>query len=197
MMRLRGIRRLKGDIRGATLLEFAFVAPVMLLLLMGLSDIMYRAYVQSVLEGAMQKAGRDSSLEGAANKGAAIDAAVMAIVHDVAKSATHESSRKAFSSYSALDPEPFTDANANKKYDKGECFDDMNGNKLWDADLGSTGQGAANDVVLYEMVVTYPRIFPVFAFMGGSEDQVIRATTILKNQPFTTRDPGTTTTICV
>jgi hypothetical protein len=49
--------------------------------------------------------------------------------------------------------------------------------------------------VLYTVQVTYPTPFPVSSLYGASRTPTIRATTILRNQPFTTqgaRNSGTT-----
>ena len=61
-MRRTTIQRLRTDCRGATIIEFAIVAPVMMFLLMGLGDLLYQLYLQSILDGALQKAGRDSTI---------------------------------------------------------------------------------------------------------------------------------------
>lgn len=61
----RSLRHLRRDQAGATIVEFAFVLPVMVLLLMGLGEILYQEYAQSVLTGALQKAGRDSTIQSA------------------------------------------------------------------------------------------------------------------------------------
>ncbi len=55
---------LKRSERGATIVEFAIVAPVMLLLIMMMGELCYRHYVQAILTGSMAKAGRDSAIEG-------------------------------------------------------------------------------------------------------------------------------------
>ena len=47
--------QLRSDKRGATAIEFGVVAPVLILTLLGLSDLGYRVYAQSILDGAMQK----------------------------------------------------------------------------------------------------------------------------------------------
>ena len=67
------LRALSRNSRGVTVVEFAIVAPVMMMLLMGLSDLAYQIYAQSILNGALQKAGRDATIQGAANNTAAID----------------------------------------------------------------------------------------------------------------------------
>ena len=64
-MSRRPLARLRRDRRGVTVVEFAFVLPVMLVLMMGMMELGYQAYVQSVITGAVQKAGRDSGIQGA------------------------------------------------------------------------------------------------------------------------------------
>ena len=47
------LRRLRRDRSAVTIVEFAMIAPVMLLLLLGLFDLGYRTYATSVLQGAL------------------------------------------------------------------------------------------------------------------------------------------------
>src|SRR3546814_8105467 len=51
------------DASGNTIVEFAFVGPVLVLLLMGTLDVGHTLYMQAVLQGVMQKAARDSRSE--------------------------------------------------------------------------------------------------------------------------------------
>ena len=55
--------KLRSDKNGATIVEFAMVSPVLLLVLMGIFDLAFNLYLDAVLQGAMQKAGRDGSIE--------------------------------------------------------------------------------------------------------------------------------------
>lgn len=181
------LHRLGRDRRGVTIVEFALVAPVMLLVLMGLGDMLYQGYVQSVLTGAVQKAARDATIQGNAQNTAAIDAKVTSMVQYIAPAATFVSTRKSYQYFGAAAPEPFVDTNGNGIRDPGECYTDINGNQQWDADPGSTGQGGASDVTLYTMAVTYPRLFPVASLIGWSPTLTISATTFLKNQPYATQ----------
>lgn len=194
---IMSLRRLSRDNRGNAITEFGLIAPIMLCLWMGLGDVLYQAYLQSVLNGAVQKAGRDSGIEGGATNSSNIDAKVQTSVRQLAKSATFSSTRRNYDSFTEVAPEPFTDTNSNGVRDAGECFTDMNANGTWDADPGANGQGGANAVVLYTMTVTYPRLFPVWAFVPGfSGTQTISATTLLKNQPYSTQSTTTAVTVC-
>ena len=93
-------------------------------------------------------------------------------------------------------PEDFTDTNHNGRYDATECFVDMNGNSIWDADMGKSGLGGANDVVVYTVNVSFTRMFGFGKVFGLPSSQLIHATTILKNQPFATQSSRTGTSVC-
>lgn len=192
-MRL-GRRRLAGDERGVTIVEFAIVSPVMCLMIMGLGELAYESYVQAVLDGAMDKAGRDSTIQSAST--ATIDSLVLDQVHSVASTASGTATRKSYSSFGKIAPEPFTDGNGNSIRDSGECFTDVNNNGTWDADPGKTGQGGASDATVYVMTLTFPRLFPLFSWLGWTSTRTITATTILKNQPYATQTNTSSATVC-
>lgn len=192
------MKRFVRDRRGATVVEFALVAPVMLLLLMGLFDLCYRAYAQSILTGAVQAAARRGTIEGNSSTAATavLDAAVINQVRPVANNLTWTSTRKYYRSYSNVAAEPFDDANHNGQYDIGECYSDINDNHRWDTDPGNTGQGGANDITVYTMTVTYPRLFPLTGFLGLPDTQEISASTRLKNQPYGSQSTNAPETRC-
>lgn len=193
------LRPLGRDRRAATLVEFAMILPAMLMLILGLCELAFQEYVQAVLTGAMQKAGRDSTIEGNQTdaSGTAIDQQVMGSVWTLAKNATYVSSRKSYAMFGTVAGEPFQDNNKNGVYDAAtECFTDTNNNKTWDADPSNKGQGSAGDVVVYRMDISYPRLFPVAKLMGMSAKAQLTATTILKNQPYKSQVSYTPTQIC-
>ena len=187
---------LARDRRGATVIEFAMIAPVMVVLLLGLLDLTDQVYVQSVLDGAMQKAGRDSSLEANVENASALDEKVKAMVGSIAKNATYTSERKSYSTFALVKPENFTDGNNNGRRDPGECFDDVNNNGQWDTDPGRNNQGGANDVTKYTVTVTYPHITPVMKLLGWPEKVTLTSTTLLKNQPYKTQTVYTIPSVC-
>jgi len=176
--------RIRGDRRGATIIEFAIVVPVLMVLLMGAFDLLHQIYAQSILDGALQKAARDSAIEGGAANAATFDQQVWAMVKIVAPDATYQASRKSYSTFQSIKPEEFVDKNADNICNNGENFTDINGNGTWDLDPGVTGQGGAEDVTQYTMTVTYPRLFPVARLMGWPSTMSIASTTLLKNQPY-------------
>jgi hypothetical protein len=195
-MSRRAPRNVGRNNRGATAVEFAFVLPIMLLLIMGLAELAYGSYVRSVLNGAIQKAGRDSTIQGAATQTSTIDQAVMNMVWSAAPKATYTSTRESYSQFGNIAPEPFTDTNGNGIHDTHECFSDINGNGVWDADPGASGQGGADDVAVYSITVTFPYLFPVARWLGWGGIETIQSTTILKNQPYASQTVTTVKTIC-
>lgn len=188
MMRREGKGRLREDSRGATLVEFAIVTPVMLLMLMGFFDLAHQAYAKAVLSGVVQKAGRDATLESGPGAAAALDATVTSQIREVAgRSAVVTPTRASYTDFRGVGtPEQFTDVGSpgNNRWDPGECFVDTNGNGSWDADIGRAGQGGADDAVLYKVTVSYPRLFPMATMLGWTPNQEIVASTVLRNQPY-------------
>lgn len=194
---LRNLRRLASDTRGATIVEFTFVMPIFFTFVFGIFDIGYLAYNHAMLEGAVQAAGRQSGLEGGASAEAAVDQAVTDQVTAVMPAAELTFDRRNYNNFSDVGtPEDFNDANSNGQYNSPECFTDANGNNQWDADVGATGQGGADDVVVYTVNMSYRDIFPLWKMLGMSDTRTLEATTILRNQPFSTQAGRTTTQVC-
>lgn len=188
-------RMLVRDERGATVVEFAIVAPVLGLLLLGAFDVAHTLYMRAALQGVVQKAARDLTLESglSATTQATLDSKVRTQVRALANSGTVSITRKWYRSYqhaAASTFEPFTDTNNNGTCDPpqgstpGEPYEDSNGNGQWDRTGGNLSQGGAKDAVLYTASVSYPRFFPIYNLTGGSRTTTVTASTILRNQPY-------------
>jgi Flp pilus assembly pilin Flp len=177
--------RLGRDSRGVTAVEFAAIAPALLMTLLGMMDLSYNLYASTLLEGAVQKAGRDSTIEGAEGKGMAIDDKVSEVVHNIVPSADVNFVRSAYIDYADVGrPEEFTDSNDDGVCNDGEPFEDANVNGTWDQDRGRADMGGARDAVLYTVTASYPRAFPVMKLLGFSNTVTARARTVLRNQPY-------------
>lgn len=190
------VRAIRRDPRGVTAVEFALIAPVLMIVLMGLFDLSYNMYTTEMLQGAIQKAARDSTIEGAASGLSKLDGIVTKAVQAVAPGATLVFNRRAYANFTDVArPEDYTDVDANGHCDNGEPFEDSNGNGTWDLDPGKTGFGGARDAVLYTVTVTYPRAFPVAGFIPGqTNDYSLTATTVLRNQPYSHSNAAAPTT---
>ncbi|MCP5387970.1 MAG: pilus assembly protein [Novosphingobium sp.] len=194
---MRGLlTRLARDERGATIVEFALITPALLITLMGLFDLAYNMYTAQQLQGAIQNAARQSTLEGASTNVSNIDAIVTRAVHAVAGNATLTFERKAYASFASVArPEDYTDVNNDGTCNDGEPFEDANDNGVWDADSGSSGFGGARDAVLYTVTVVYPRAFPIAKLIPGQTDNfTLTATTVLRNQPYGLQNTASTAT---
>ncbi len=186
-MRLRSLAR---DRRGVTVVEFAIVAPVMIMFLLGAFDMAHTLYMQGVLQGVVQKAARDSSLEDATDttSQSTLDTRVRQQVKLLDSDANVTFSRRfyrTFSDAAAARAETWTvDSNHDGVCDNGEPFTDTNNNGVRDLDGGDAGQGGAYDRTIYKVTVSYPRLFPIDRFIGGSANTKLVASTILQNQPY-------------
>jgi len=180
------LRQLRRNREGVTLVEFAIVGPVLILMLMGLFDIAHTQYTSAVLYGAMQKAGRDYTLENAAISSTAIDARVGDQIRAVMpNNATITFTKTAFDDFKNVNErEEFTDLNNNGTCNGSEPYEDANNNGVWDVYRGADGIGTARDVMLYTANVTYPRLFPMFGMAGLPANVTLTATTVLRRQPF-------------
>ena len=191
--------RLRREQRGVTIIEFAIVCPVLLILLMGLSDLCFQAYLQAVLTGAVQKAARDSALEGNGTEAAttAIDNKVKGAVNGIIKTLVWDkASRQSFGHFADIGGEYYWDTNKNNSYDLGECFVDTNGSGSWEADPSTAGQGSANAVVVYQMGFNYPRLFPIAKLIGWSDTVHLTSKTVLKNQPYRFQNTADNVKVC-
>jgi Flp pilus assembly pilin Flp len=176
---------LDRDDRGATAIEFAAIAPALLMVILGLLDLSYNIYATSVLEGAIQEAGRNSTIEGAEGRGMAIDNRVRERVDPIVPNAAIAFDRRAYIDYSDVGrPEAFNDLNGDGICNDGEPFEDVNDNGVWDEDRGRADMGGARDAVLYTVTLSYPRAFPLMKLLGFDGTVTARARTVLRNQPY-------------
>jgi Flp pilus assembly protein TadG len=177
-------RRFAADTRGATIVEFAIVAPVMCLMLLGAFDVAHTLYTRGVLQGIVQKTARDATIDSSDSTStqAALDDRVRGQVAAMYNGSTVTITRRfyrTFSEAAAARAEAFTDTNTNGRCDANEPYEDANGNATWDADGGNDGQGGAKDATLYTVTVSYPRLMPLTQMIGGSDTTKITESRII------------------
>ena len=180
----RFTKRFKSDKRGVTAIEFAMLAPVLLLLMLGMFDLGHMAYGHAVLNGAVQHAARTSSLE--TGDTFAADAKVVEITKPILPSAEYQFERVSYEDFDDVGrPEAWNDSDGDGTCNNDENFVDENGNGIWDEDIGIDGNGGAGDVVVYKVNVSYAPVFAVPLLAKAGDLRTISATTALKrNQPF-------------
>jgi Flp pilus assembly protein TadG len=189
MRAVRALRsaRLGRDARGVTVVEFAIVLPVLCLLLLGVLDLGYRSYAASMVQGALHDAARMATVGNYTL--AQIDTRVKARLANFARSATVTTSTTSYYDFTgvAQAEKIVGDTAPMGSYNSGDCFEDANGNNSYNTDRGRDSTGGADDIVRYQVSITYPRIVPMGSLMGWSDTQTITQNTVLRNQPFAGR----------
>ncbi|MBO9519455.1 MAG: pilus assembly protein [Porphyrobacter sp.] len=194
-------RRLAADETGVAAIEFAFVAPVFLMMLMAVFDVGFLFYAQSVLQGAVDEGARSASLENTqwTTIKERVSRQVKAVipVGNASTDISFDFDPSYYANYKDVNlPEDFTDKDGDGEWDPNECYVDRNGNGSYDLDVGLGGRGGAQDVVWLHAQVTYKRIFPLWAMLGQSQDYTISASTFLRNQPFSAQAARVGVAIC-
>jgi len=184
------MKRFWANQDGATLTEFGFVGPILVLMIMGIFDMAHTQYTNAMMNGAMQNAGRNLTLESAGSKEDAIDAEVISQVSSVVpKGAEITLEKLSHFEFSDIgEAEEFADDDGDGVCNNNETFVDANSNGQWDANRGKEGIGGARDAVLYTAVVEYERLFPMYGLAGMPQKVQLRATTVLRNQPYDEQD---------
>ena len=164
------------------------------LLLMGSLDMGVEMYYRAQLQGALNDVARLATVEEPTGLKAGgtiedqIDATIKARVGELVNSPTWTITRRNYYDFSRVGkPEKLTDSNSNGQLDKGECFQDDNGNGAWDQSTARTGKGGANDVVIYEVNMKAARLLPVASLFGASSDYDLTARTSVRNEPYADR----------
>ncbi len=171
--------------RGATIVEFALVAPLFLMMLFAIFDTGMKVYASSVLHGAMQRVGRDFSMEDAYSRSTQLENLVKGQVGTVVPGAQFTFTRNSYFDFADIgQAEKFDDINADGLCNANEPFEDANANGRWDTDRGRSGNGGARDAVLFSATVRYRRLLPLGALLGWSANEELRAVTVLRNQPY-------------
>ena len=181
---------LRTDEQGVAAIEFAVVAPVMIVMLFGIMELGYLAYAKSSLESGVLEAARASRVTDCPEDNPAlIEEALLSRMSEV-RSSDGEPPVLTVSSYGGNfsnvgSPEPFNDIDGNGVFDAGEPYTDINGNAQWDADMGSGNYGALGEVVQFSASYNVASFFPMLSFLrpGGEDDYAIEATTVIRNEP--------------
>jgi Flp pilus assembly protein TadG len=204
-------RALRRDEGGATLLEFAFVAPVFMLLLIGTMDVGYTMYIRSIASGTLEAAARAGSLQGATPSQVQgnISAAMNSILPSYARNYCNPSLQtctglqgyiyvetKNYSDFSRIDAAEkiVTDNNSNGVLDVGDCWLDEDLNNVFGVNEGANGIGGADDSVYYTVTVKMDSFFPLYQFINSTKTKTFTVKTLVINQPF--RAQGTRPTVC-
>lgn len=191
--RMTILSRIGGDRRGATVVEFALISLPAIAMMCGLFDLGYRQYVATQVQDSLDRAARRVTV-GTGTTAVQLTALVQDSVSAISRDARVVVAPTSYGKFQQIArAEPIvTDKPPLGIYNPGDCFIDINGNGIWDADAARAGTGGSDDVVLYTATVTYPEIMPMRKLMGWSVMTTLTATTMLKNQPYASQaEPAT------
>lgn len=172
---------------GQAIVEFAFIAPIFLGLVLSILEFSGIMFVQTLLEGGAREASR-YGITGLQPDGVTRDEMILQIVGEnsfgIIDMDELEMDTLVYSNFSEVgQPEPFTDENDNDAYDEGEPFTDSNGNGTWDDDMGAAGLGGPGDVVVYRLSYDWPIMIPWFQPFFG-DHITLQANIAVRNEPF-------------
>jgi hypothetical protein len=182
-------RRLVGASEGSTAVDFAIIAPVFFLFVVGILEFSMLMLGETLLQSAVTDASR-FGLTGRTLVGQTREQ----VIADLVASRTYgliDSERLEFDTlvYPSFDsvgrPETFTDQNGNGTWEASEPFVDINGNGQWDDDMGAAGLGGPDDVVLYRVRYDWQMLTPMFRLMFPPTGVIpMEASLAVRNEPF-------------
>lgn len=178
--------RTLGD-AGQAIVEFAFVAPVLLGLICGVFEFSGILFAQTLLEGGARQASR-FGVTGSSTAEISRQDMILQIIEDNAYGIIDideiDMETLVYESFADVgQSEPFTDSNSNGAFDEGEEFDDINGNSAWDEDMGLAGLGGPGDVVIYRLRYDWSLMIPLFRPFFG-DTIALDANVAVRNEPF-------------
>jgi hypothetical protein len=195
------MKRLLGDRRGASAVEFALVAPLAL----AITTAAFEGFTLHAAGIALERGAAAAARAGAIGRGdraTVVRETLIAHVCPPDGAICYLSGRalppgddgvasplritfRAFGDPRVIDtPEPFADTDPpNGRRDPGETFVDVNGNGVWDVDLSRAGLGGPGDFVTYEATMLQPIRHPVLQAALGAEIERAVVFTV-RNEPF-------------
>lgn len=206
-------RRFARDSDGATIIEFALIFPIVLMITFGIMEISLCMASLVTLEGGLKQASRygitsqtptaaqmdeiqdeiPSAFAGADDRTKQIMAILNQNTLDLIDLNTATISTQVFSSFSVVkNGEPYTDLNGNGQYDTGEPYSDMNCNRTRDGP-GASGNsvGGAGNIVVYTVNYNWKILTPIIGQWLGNPDPdhvgryliPMSASIVVKNEP--------------
>lgn len=190
------LRTLRRETSGVTIVEFAMILPALCVVLLGIFEIGWRQYVSSIVQGTLHEAARMATVGGKSTTD--IDNYVKGRLRSFSHAATVTTSTRSYDEFSAVGtPELITsDTAPTGQFNPGDCYEDFNNNNSYDLDRGRSGLGGADDIVRYEVTISYPRMFPIAAFLGWGNTESVTSNTVLRNQPYAGRSTATPPVRC-
>ncbi len=182
-------RRLAKEEDGASLLEFAILSPVLLLILFGIIEMGLILFAAITLEHAVTSASRYGktgfTIEGVSREDR-IREIINGHIDNFLDTDNITITTLVYDTFASVgQEEPYTDDNANGAYDFGETYQDINGNGQWDNDMGASGAGGPGDVVVYRVTYDWSVLTPIIRQLITTDGNFpLESSLAVRNEPF-------------
>ncbi len=178
------------DQSGIAIIEFAMIAPVFLLMVMGIiefSTIMFTTVVMESATNVTSRLGKTGYVAAGTTRDQQIIDNIKTRTAGLLDPTKITITSKAYTDFSKVgQPEPCLNPNHSPcPGAPGVNFTDINGNGVWDADMGRAGLGNAGDVVVYTVSYPWPIMTPIVAGIIG-RTFTITVRTVVRNEPYGT-----------
>lgn len=189
------LRRLERRRDGTAALEFAFVAPALLLLTIGTMEISMIFFGNALLEGGLRESAR-FGLTGAMPPSGTREDHVVEVVNahgaGIVNVTAADVTTLVYPNFTSIgQAEPYTDEDGSMSYNNPEPFTDVNCNGSWDPDMGRAGLGSGGEVVVYTVNFDMPMMTGLLSGMMGVGGKIpLTASVTVRNEPFDSGFPG-------
>jgi Flp pilus assembly protein TadG len=197
---LQKMARLRRDIAGATMIEFALILPVLLMAILGTWQVSYIAWAQHRLENAVREGSRvgitgqsggptstrkeiiETAIRESASSIVKVDGVDMKIVGCASPS---------FATF-VKPGELYDDTNRNGACDNGEVYYDYSGDGAYSPDYVCTpGSGNAGDAVKYDVSFPVDLFVPLVNMFFSADNRLdLKAQTMVRNESFGVTAPA-------
>jgi len=192
-------KKWRGCILGNATIEFALVLLPALMVICGGFEVAMLAYTRSQLEGAVTRATRMAST------GNYNDVVINKFIQDRMKPMRiaagdviiHRASYRNFVDVGKPEPVVSDAPPLGGSPSRGDCYEDVNNNNRWDADMGSNTIGRSEDVIRYKVTVRYTMLFTFMsgAFRARDNKIPIVAYAVIKAEPWGDRSSSEVPTV--
>lgn len=173
---------------GVTAVEFAMIAPIVVLMIMGIIEFSLIMFTSTVMESATNntsRLGKTGYTPTSITRQQAIINNIQARTAGLLDPAKIVITTKVYANFNNVgQPEAcITPPTPPCPGVPGVNFVDVNGNGVWDTDMGAAGLGNPGDVVVYTVSYPWPIMTPPMRAILGSTF-LITARSVVRNEPY-------------
>lgn len=182
------LKRFGANADGVTAIEFAIIAPVLMLFVVGIMEVGLMVGGQQILEDAVFVGSRTTKtgyVATGSTQAATVTSAIKKAAGPYLDPTKLVVTSTSYPDYSSI-PEPFTDTNNNGVRDPTEAYTDINGNGKYDAGAaGTSGYGGGGEVVVFTATYPWKLYTPLIRnLMAASGTFTLSARAVIKNEPY-------------